>query len=184
MALFTDGEINNLQDLQRIESALLDIANVEQIDLNAKMALAQDQIAGDLLIFLLKQTPRNPFNPILSYQAGSARRLLGVSDVVVTPPLKRWHALKSIEYAYEDAYNNQLNDRYQGKWKQYQQKSSIAAGQAVSDRSWLIVKSDSEGGCTVAVVHGGESTGGYLLRPGDLGESNRSGRCSQRHAAA
>ena len=32
----------------------------------------------------------------------------GVSDVVVTPQLKRWHALHALGVVYRDAFNNQL----------------------------------------------------------------------------
>ena len=117
MALFTDGQINNLRDLQRYESGLLDVASAEQIDITAKMALAQDMIASDLLLFLLKR----------SWQWEPNRRVTDVSDVAITDPLRRWHGLKSIALAYEDAYNNQLNDRYQGKWRQYQQRAVEAA---------------------------------------------------------
>jgi hypothetical protein len=127
MALFTDGEINTLQDLQRYESSLLNVASVEQIDLNAKMSLAADEIADELLSYLLKQTPREFSGAWFTCQTVSARRLRGVSDVVVTDSLKRWHALKSIALTYQDAYDNQLNDRYQGKWLQYKQRAEITA---------------------------------------------------------
>jgi len=130
MALFNDGEINSLQDLQQYESSLMNVASVEQIDLSAKLALAQDEIGADLLNYLLKQTPRDLSNLIFIFQTVSARRVLGTSDVVVTDSVKRWHALKSIELVYEDAYNNQLNDRYQGKWLQYQKRALGAAKQA------------------------------------------------------
>jgi hypothetical protein len=130
MALFTDGEINGLQDLQRYESSLLNVASVEQIDLNAKMSLAADYIGSELLSYLLKETPRDLTKLVFVFQTVSARRALGVSDVVVTDQIKRWHAVKSIALAYEDAYNNQLNDRYQGKWSQYTQRVEVAAVQA------------------------------------------------------
>lgn len=116
MALFTDGQINNLRDLQRYESGLLDVASVEQIDITAKMALAQDMIASDLLLFLLKR----------SCQWEPNRRVIDVGDVALTDPLRRWHGLKTIALIYEDAYNTQLNDRYQGKWRQYQQLAKEA----------------------------------------------------------
>ena len=41
------------------------------------------------------------------------RRQIGVSDVVVSPQMKRWHALHTLAVVYRDAYNNQLNDRYE-----------------------------------------------------------------------
>ena len=37
----------------------------------------------------------------------------------VTRQLKRWHALYTLAIFYRDAYNNQLNDRYLGKWNEY-----------------------------------------------------------------
>ena len=37
------------------------------------------------------------------------RRARGVSDVVVTPQLKRWHAIHTLGVVYRDAFNNQLN---------------------------------------------------------------------------
>ncbi len=49
------------------------------------------------------------------------RRAIGVSDVVVTRQMKRWHALHTLEIVYRDAFNNQLNDRYQAKFVEYQE---------------------------------------------------------------
>ncbi len=46
--------------------------------------------------------------------------MIGVTDVVVTPQMKRWHALHTLEIVYRDAFNNQLNDRYQAKFQEYQ----------------------------------------------------------------
>ena len=31
--------------------------------------------------------------------------------------MKRWHALHTLAIVYRDAFNNQLNDRYQAKWQ-------------------------------------------------------------------
>jgi hypothetical protein len=39
--------------------------------------------------------------------------------VIVTEPLAQWHALHTLELIFRDAYNSQLNDRYQGKWIKY-----------------------------------------------------------------
>jgi hypothetical protein len=120
MALFTDGQINTLQALERYESGLLDVASVEQINITSKMALAQDLIASELLLFLLKRSQATIGMNLSFGQTDWARRLLGVSDVVSTDPLQRWHAVKTMELVYRDAYNNQLNDRYLGKWREYQ----------------------------------------------------------------
>src|SRR5258708_19776312 len=57
----------------------------------------------------------------MMYGMGADRRKLGVSDVVVSPQMKRWHALHALAVVYRDAYNNQLNDRYKNKWEEYRQ---------------------------------------------------------------
>jgi len=43
-----------------------------------------------------------------------------LAGVVVTTALKLWHAYRTLELVYSDAYNSQLNDRYQGKRDQFQ----------------------------------------------------------------
>ena len=35
--------------------------------------------------------------------------------------MRQWHVHKALSLVYRDAYNNQLNDRYQGKWQEYDQ---------------------------------------------------------------
>lgn len=114
MALFTDGPINATMDLQNYENAVLDVASTENIDLSGKIALAQDEIANELLLFLLRRLPLRDFQ-------WTQRRAIGVSDIAVTGPLRQWHAHKTLALVYRDAFNNQLNDRYQSKWNQYEQ---------------------------------------------------------------
>lgn len=114
MALFTDGPAIAPSDLQSVESAIFSVANIEGIDIGGKISLAQNDIANQLTLFLLKRLPlRDP--------QGVPRRNLGVSDVVVTRPLREWHVHKALALIYRDAYNNQLNDRYRGKWAEYEQ---------------------------------------------------------------
>jgi hypothetical protein len=112
MALFTDGPINSMIDLQNYENAILDVASTESLDLAGKIALAQSEMATELTLFLLRRLPQRD-----SYT--TVRSAIGVSDVVVTDQLRQWHAHKSLALIYRDAYNNQLNDRYKGKWTQY-----------------------------------------------------------------
>lgn len=123
MALFTDGPLNSTADLQKYENGILGVASVEAIDLGAKIALAQDEIANQLLRFLMRRTP---LRDGLDVQ-WTLRRRRDVSDVVVTDPLRRWHAQKALAMVYRDAYNNQLNDRYQGKWAEYEQLAKVSS---------------------------------------------------------
>ena len=118
MALFTDGQINGLGDLQHYENSILEVASIEGLDTGAKMRMAQEEIGNRLLVFLLRYPGRD--------SRATVRRTIGLSDVVVTAPLQRWHALKTLALIYRDAYNNQLNDRYLGKRNEYEQLSEAA----------------------------------------------------------
>lgn len=114
MALFHDGPISATADLQRYESDILSVASIEEIDLGTKIALAQRELANEVVLFLLRR--RN----LRDDPWWGVRREREVKDVVVTGPLRQWHIHKSLALVYRDAYNNQLNDRYQGKWQQYE----------------------------------------------------------------
>src|ERR1700722_3292984 len=126
--LLTDGSPNTTEDLRVYESAILDVTHAEMIDLEAKLGLATDEIADDVLGFLLDHTGANPqFFPRFQLGTPAAwRRTRGVSDVVVSRQLKRWHALHTIEIVYRDAFNSQLNDRYQAKFSEYHELSRSA----------------------------------------------------------
>ena len=115
MALFTDGALNSIADLRLYENSILEVVSTEGLDPAAKIRLAQADVANHLLLFLLRQPLRDP-------RAGM-RRAMGLTDIVVTPPLRHWHALKTLAFIYRDAYNNQLNDRYLGKCEQYESLS-------------------------------------------------------------
>lgn len=120
MALFTDGNISTIDDLSAHDTGLMGVAGVEGIDLTRKLALAQEEIGVELMALL----PR--------IEAAAARNsgspALGLENVVVTGPLRLWHAFHSLELVYRDAFNNQLNDRYKGKWEQYRELAGWAAG--------------------------------------------------------
>jgi hypothetical protein len=119
MALFTDGPIHTSGELQNYDTAILNVASTEGIDVTSKGILAQEEIATELLLFLNRNSNFDPQYLV--------RRRIGVGDVVLTPPLRRWHAYKTLALVYRDAYNNQLNDRYQGKWEEYAKFASNAA---------------------------------------------------------
>lgn len=114
MALFTDGPISSAKELQECEASVLTDANAEGIDVAAKVTLAQQDLANELILFLLRRAPFRDYQP-------NVRRSRGLTDVVVTDALRQWHIHKTLAMVYRDAYNNQLNDRYQGKWNEYEQ---------------------------------------------------------------
>ncbi len=117
--LLTDGTPNDDGSLQVYESAILTVSNTEMIPLKAKLCLALAEISEDVLDVLLDHS--SPADP-----TAATRRTVGVSDVVVTAQLKRWHAVHTLEVFYRDAFNNQLNSRYQAKFNEYHELSRDA----------------------------------------------------------
>ena len=105
MALFLDGPPTNIDDLTGFDSQLLDVASMEQIDVTRKLAIAHEELTVDLQAWLARSASR---------PAGAA-----LETVVVTPALKLWHAYRSLEMVYSDAYSSQLNDRYAGRRDQF-----------------------------------------------------------------
>lgn len=119
MALLTDGNPNTTTDLTVYESAILNVAATELIDLNVKLTLATEEISEEVLDILMDHT--RSYDP-----QSTLRRQNGVSDVVVSSPMTRWHAVHTLALVYRDAFNNQLNDRYLPKMKEYQRLSANA----------------------------------------------------------
>ncbi|MBZ5623804.1 MAG: hypothetical protein LAQ69_34645 [Acidobacteriia bacterium] len=118
MALFTDGPVSSIEEMTARDSQLLTVANVEGIDVSQKLTLAQDEIALELNTLLTR----------LSYvnQLFWVSPQPNIGSVVVTPPLKLWHTLRTLELVYADAYNSQLNDRYAGKRDQFHEMAKWA----------------------------------------------------------
>jgi hypothetical protein len=110
MALLVDGDINSLDDLKEWDSGVLDVAHGEGIDLGAKLRRAQAEVEEEIERFLRDQ------------ERGT------LAQVVIDRGLKHWHALKTLEALYRDAYFNQLNDRYGAKWKHYLELADRQAG--------------------------------------------------------
>jgi hypothetical protein len=119
MALFTDADVVTLEDLQQFESALVEVASTHDINVSTKINLATSSIGDLLLLWLLRSSMSDP--------QWLTRRVLGLSTVVVTPTLYRWLCFESLSRFYAEAYNVQLNTRFQGKWTEYQTASSQAA---------------------------------------------------------
>jgi hypothetical protein len=102
MALFTDGTISTLEELRGWESSIYDLASTEGIDLSQKLVLAKQEVEVELTTRMSQEVPE------------------GLERVVVTRPLQLWHTFRTLALAYRDAYSSHLNDRYQGKWNEYE----------------------------------------------------------------
>lgn len=109
--LYTDGNPSRIEDLRVFESSIHEVASVEGIDLDAKLDVAAAEIGDQLMGYLLQPASGDP-------QAG-ARRTLGLSTLMVTPAMRRWHALHALALTFRDAFHNQINGRYQENWRHY-----------------------------------------------------------------
>ena len=129
MALFTDTQISTLDQLAAQDTAVLDVASTEGIDAAAKIALAQEEL-GVELVSALSRAASSLATPS-SWWPGSAVTFQGtlrLTNIVVTPPLRLWHTFHTLALIYRDAYGNQLNDRYLGKWNAYKDLAQWASG--------------------------------------------------------
>jgi|SRR5579859_2169607 len=118
MALFTDAPITTLDQLAAQDSAALDVASTEGIDATAKSFLAQDEL-GIEITAAVSCSPFSPATPSAWWPGMILTTTVQLSSIVVTPPLRLWHTFHTLELIFRDAYSNQLNDRYLGKWRAY-----------------------------------------------------------------
>lgn len=117
MALFVDGLAAGVDDLTNQDSGLLDVAQTCGINVTTKIALAHDEIAADLQLWL--DRPRTSLDMVW-------RPSLHIGQVVITPALRRWETMQALALFYRDAYFSQLADRYQAKWDEYSKLTRTA----------------------------------------------------------
>ena len=125
MALFNDGPISTAADLQQYENSILTVASTENIDLGSKITLAQEDLANEVVLFLLRRPFSFEYLPWGNSPGPAGLR--DMTDVVVTDPMRKWHVHRTLALVYRDAYNNQLNNRYQGKWVEYENLAKVSA---------------------------------------------------------
>lgn len=119
MALFTDPDVITLDDLLQFESSLVQVSTTHGIDVATKINLAVNAISDKLMLWLLNSGASDP--------QFLQRRNLGLSTVVVTPTLYRWLCFDSLARFFAEAYNVQLNTRFQQKWTEYKKQSQDAS---------------------------------------------------------
>ena len=118
MALFNDQVISTMEDLRAYESSVLEMASTEGVDLTVKLSVAQREMAVEIERFLVEQSATDTQPPTVTLQ-----------QVVVTEALKQWHTLLTLMLSYRDAFHNQLNDRYESKWKEYERQAGLKSTQ-------------------------------------------------------
>lgn len=132
MALFTDAEVITLQDLLPFEASLVQVSSSHGINVDQKIALATRTVGEKLMLFLQDAGMSDP--------QWLSRQVIGLSTVVVTPPLQRWLCFEALTRFFAEAYNVQLNTRFEGKWKEYQDETKSAADQAIHAGLGIVFK--------------------------------------------
>ena len=176
MALFTDALISTLDQLAAQDTAVLDVANAEGIDVTVKLSLAQDELGAELVA----AGARSPFSPSSSsiwWPGIILTSSLQLGNIVVTPPLQMWHAFHTLELIYRDAYYNQLNDRYLGKWNAYKDLSKWAAGMLLQTGVGIVADPIpiAQGLSEVNIVAGPLSATTYFLQTSWLNSRSEEG---------
>lgn len=147
MALFTDGTTSTLEELRGYESGLYEVASIEGIDLSQKLFLAHQELGVELTARFFREQPEQ------------------LGRVVVTQPLHLWHIFQSLALTYRDSYNSHLNDRYLGKWREYQRMANWASRNLFETGVGLIEEAVPKAAApTVRVVSGQGAAAMYWVR--------------------
>jgi hypothetical protein len=177
MALFTDGFPSSIEDLTKQDSQLLTVASVEGIDVTQKLALAQEELGIELHEALSRLAYAEPFLWTADPQK--------LDRVVVTHPLRLWHACRTLELVYGDAYNSQLNDRYAAKRDQFQKMGARAyeklIGAGIGINLTPIPKAASP---VLAAVSGSLPDGTYYATASWVNEAGQEGACAEETSIA
>jgi hypothetical protein len=161
MALFTDGSITTLEELRGYESEIYNLAATENIDLSHKVELAQQELEVELAARFFRDDPEE------------------LRRAVVTPALRLWHTFHTLELTFRDAYNSHLNDRYRGKWKEYERQARrafeylLASGVGMVDTP--IAKAPAP---KVTATPSGAPAGTYWVRAAWVGATGETGCAS------
>lgn len=167
MALLIDGPASKIEDLEAVDSSILETARNENISLTAKRDVARQAMELELAVFLLRTG---------NIEAGGGSQL---GRVVVTPGLKRWHVLRTLAEVYGDAYNSQLNDRYLGKWKSFKEMARETADLLMELGVGLVSNPAMKATVPrVSVVPGAGTGGTYFVRAAWRNSSGESGASS------
>ncbi len=119
MALYTDAAVITLEDLTPLEATVAQVAASHGISIENKISLAIGVVSDKLLAWLHNAGSSDPQWP--------TRRRLGLTTVVMTAALRRWVAFEALARVFAEAYNVQLNTRFQAKWTEYQQEAARAS---------------------------------------------------------
>jgi hypothetical protein len=173
MALFIDGDVSSIEDLNAQDTQLLDVASVEGIDVTKKLELAQAEVSLELEILLKRVISEGQ----LVWQSAA----VGVGNIVTTPALKLWHSFRTLEMVYADAYYSQLNDRFKGKRDQYRDKGKWARERLIESGIGMVRNPVPRALMPelVATPGGGLPAGSYYVTMAWVNGTGEEGACSQ-----
>ncbi len=106
MALLVDGSWCKVDDLRIYDGSATTVAAEEEIDLATKMALSEAWITDRVDAFLRWESTLNAQNAVVDGQ------------------LQRWHLCNVLAMLYRDASFSQANDRFEKKWKAFEQDAT------------------------------------------------------------
>lgn len=155
MALFTDAGVVTLDDLLQYENSLVQVSSSHSIDVETKINLAVAGISDKLLLWLSQTGAGDP--------QWLQRRKLGLSTVVVTSTLRRWICFDALARFFGEAYNVQLNTRFQGKWTEYQTLASDAASMTFTSGLGLVFNPLPKPSMPVLTVTNGVGPAGAIF---------------------
>lgn len=168
MALFNDQVISTMEDLRAYESSLLEMASSEGVDLTVKLSLAQRELGVEIERFLVEQTAVDTQPPTVT-----------LDQVAVTEALFQWHTLLTLMLSYRDAFHNQLNDRYESKWKEYERQAGLKSAQLFSLGLGIVNAPVAGAGMPqVDSAPGALATGMYAIRVAWQNVAGQLGRAS------
>jgi hypothetical protein len=155
MALFVDGPACTIDDLVDEDSGLLDVAHTIGINVATKLRLAMGELRSEIETWLTR--PQAVTGP-LWVQAPR------IGQVVVTPEMARWEKMQALALVYQDAYFNQLIDRYQAKWDEYTKLARFARNQFVANGVGLVTDPVPKASMPVlgTVTAAPQQTGGFF----------------------
>lgn len=113
MSLYTDALNVSVSNLHAYDSTVTEVAATERIDLQDKLQLAQKEVGIEICNFLLRHG--------IPLRAGSE-----LHNVVRTEQIEHVHCLQTLTLFYRDAHNSQMNERYKGKWREYEKQADLA----------------------------------------------------------
>ncbi len=175
MALFTDGGPATIEDMKRHDSACESLARDAGIDLDAKLSVAAEEVGQDLFAFLLFQG---------APETRARRRSVGLTDVVATPPVTRWHAIRALAGLYRDAYGSDVNDRFRQKWQEYERMSKDASEHAFDAGIGLSMHPIPKPPVPLVNASGDETGTTQYLRVTWVGDNGEEGAASDEFATA